>query len=114
MPVPAAACTKIARLLPRHWVCATPVPRSTPGRICCDQAVCSARYRPALAGGPLMDWLRACGFVLATLMAVQAQAHVFFDRAEPRVGSTVSVAPAQVKLWFSEAIEPAASTAMGM
>src|SRR5256885_13775066 len=38
-----------------------------------------------------------------------ARAHAVFDRAEPRVGSTVRTAPADVKLWFTERLEPAFS-----
>ena len=36
-------------------------------------------------------------------------AHAFLDRAEPRVGSTVRTAPTDVKLWFTERLEPAFS-----
>ena len=36
-------------------------------------------------------------------------AHAFLDHAEPAVGSQVHVAPAQVKVWFSEKLEPALS-----
>lgn len=57
-----------------------------------------------------MNWLRAFGFVLATIVTVQAQAHAFLDRAEPRVGATVQAAPAQLRLWFTQEIEPAFST----
>ena len=38
-----------------------------------------------------------------------ARAHAFLDRAEPRVGSTVRAAPTQVRLWFTERLEPAFS-----
>src|SRR2546430_7216017 len=38
-----------------------------------------------------------------------ARAHAVLDRAEPRVGSTVRTAPADVKLWFTERLEPAFS-----
>jgi methionine-rich copper-binding protein CopC len=36
-------------------------------------------------------------------------AHAFLDHADPAVGSQVRVAPAQVKLWFTETLEPALS-----
>ena len=39
-----------------------------------------------------------------------AWGHAFLERAEPRVGSTVKAAPSQVRVWFSEALEPAFST----
>ena len=47
---------------------------------------------------------------LATAFCVAAGAHAFLDHAEPKVGSTVKVAPAELKLWFTEAVEPAFST----
>ena len=39
-----------------------------------------------------------------------AWGHAFLERAEPRVGSTVKSPPSQVRVWFTEAIEPAFST----
>ena len=39
-----------------------------------------------------------------------AHAHAFLDHADPRVGSTVPVAPAEVRLWFTQDVEPAFST----
>jgi hypothetical protein len=42
--------------------------------------------------------------------ATTAGAHAFLQRAEPRVGSTVRTPPAQVRLWFSERLEPAFSS----
>jgi copper resistance protein C len=38
-----------------------------------------------------------------------ALAHAFLDHADPAVGSTVQKSPAQVKIWFTEEIEPAFS-----
>jgi len=38
------------------------------------------------------------------------EAHAFLQRAEPAVGSTVETAPAEVRIWFTERIEPAFST----
>lgn len=35
--------------------------------------------------------------------------HVFPERSEPKVGATVTVAPAQVRIWFDGALEPAFS-----
>jgi methionine-rich copper-binding protein CopC len=51
----------------------------------------------------------AAGLVLA-VQALPASAHAFLDHADPRVGSTVARAPAQVTLWFTENLEPAFST----
>ena len=36
-------------------------------------------------------------------------AHAFLDHAEPAVGSQVHDPPAQVKIWFTERLEPALS-----
>jgi copper resistance protein C len=36
-------------------------------------------------------------------------AHAFVDHAEPAVGSQIHSAPAQVKIWFTENLEPALS-----
>jgi methionine-rich copper-binding protein CopC len=43
-------------------------------------------------------------------LAGAAFAHAFLDRATPAVGSTVHGPPAEVKLWFTQALEPAFST----
>ena len=39
-----------------------------------------------------------------------ANAHAMLDHAEPAVGGTVNAPPTEVKLWFTEALEPAFST----
>jgi methionine-rich copper-binding protein CopC len=36
-------------------------------------------------------------------------AHAYLDHAEPKVGSEIGKAPSEVKVWFSEEIEPAFS-----
>ena len=41
----------------------------------------------------------------------QTQAHAFLDRASPAVGSTVHTPPAEVRIQYTEALEPAYSTA---
>jgi copper resistance protein C len=33
-------------------------------------------------------------------------AHAFLDHADPKVGSTVTNSPAQIKIWFTQNIEP--------
>jgi methionine-rich copper-binding protein CopC len=48
--------------------------------------------------------------VLQTVLAASAGAHAFLDHAAPRVGSTVQASPAEVKLWFTQELEPAFST----
>jgi hypothetical protein len=44
-----------------------------------------------------------------TIPAV-ARAHAFVDHAQPKVGSTVQSPPDSVRIWFTEAIEPAFSS----
>jgi len=39
-----------------------------------------------------------------------ADAHAFLDYALPAVGSSVRASPAQLKLWFTQRLEPAFST----
>lgn len=41
--------------------------------------------------------------------ACAAWAHAFVDHAEPPVGSQIHVAPTEVKIWFTEKLEPALS-----
>lgn len=55
---------------------------------------------------------RGAALALAVLLVgtAQAGAHAFLDRADPRVGSTVRNPPSQVRLWFTESLEPAFST----
>ena len=55
---------------------------------------------------------RLIALALAVLLwgAAGAGAHAFLDRADPRVGSTVRTPPAQVRLWFTESLEPAFSS----
>jgi methionine-rich copper-binding protein CopC len=40
-----------------------------------------------------------------------ADAHAALEQANPRVGSTVATSPAEVRMWFSQALEPAFSGA---
>ena len=48
------------------------------------------------------------GALLCVPVAVWA--HAFPDHSEPRVGSTVTVPPSQVRIWFDGEIEPVFST----
>jgi len=52
-------------------------------------------------------------FILAcaSFIATNAGAHAFLDHAAPAVGSTVHGSPSQVKLWFTQQLEPAFSSA---
>jgi copper resistance protein C len=51
------------------------------------------------------------GLALFVLLgtACGAWAHAFVDHADPPVGSQVHVAPTEVKIWFTEKLEPALS-----
>jgi copper resistance protein C len=53
--------------------------------------------------------LLALAPVCALAIASVAGAHAFLDHATPAVGSEVHGSPAQVKLWFTQPLEPAFS-----
>ena len=46
---------------------------------------------------------------VAWVASAPAAAHAFLDHADPRVGSTIAQSPPNVRLWFSQALEPAFS-----
>jgi copper resistance protein C len=53
--------------------------------------------------------MRLIGFALVALLLALpggARAHAFLDHASPKVGSTVTTAPKEVVLWFTEKLEP--------
>ena len=50
--------------------------------------------------------LTACTLLLLIQVSL---AHAFVDHAEPAVGSQIHGAPTQVKIWFTEKLEPALS-----
>lgn len=54
--------------------------------------------------------LAAIVLLLALLATGEVSAHAFLDHAEPRVGSTVAMAPREVTLWFTQKLEMAFST----
>jgi len=47
--------------------------------------------------------------VVILILQASASAHAFLDHAEPRVGSAISQAPSDVRIWFTQAVEPAFS-----
>ena len=51
---------------------------------------------------------------LAAILFFAAQssawAHAFLDHADPKVGSTMTNSPAQIKLWFTQNLEPVFSS----
>jgi len=53
-------------------------------------------------------FLVTVAFLLAG--ATVAGAHAYLQRSDPRAKSTVRTPPAQVRLWFSERLEPAFSS----
>lgn len=55
--------------------------------------------------------LRILLALASAMLGCAAQAHAFLDHADPKAGSTVQAAPAQIRLWFTERLEPAFSTA---
>ena len=57
-----------------------------------------------------MNQVRVLVAACTAALSIAAQAHVRLDHADPRVGSTVQAAPAEVRLWFTEKLEPAFST----
>ena len=48
-------------------------------------------------------------FLIVLVGLAQLEAHAFLKRAEPAVGSTVQTSPNEVRIWFTENIEPAFS-----
>jgi len=54
-------------------------------------------------------FLVAASLLSLAAMAPRAFAHAFPDHAQPAIGSTASSAPSEVKIWFTEKLEPAFS-----
>ena len=48
--------------------------------------------------------------LLLILPAARVSAHAFLEHSDPPVGGKVHSAPAAVRIWFTEAIEPAFSS----
>jgi methionine-rich copper-binding protein CopC len=57
------------------------------------------------------DTALACFVVALGLQGGPASAHAALEHANPRVGSKVTASPTEVRMWFSEALEPAFSGA---
>jgi copper resistance protein C len=43
--------------------------------------------------------------------AATAHAHAYLDHTSPRVGSTVASSPSEVRMWFTQPLEPKFTTA---
>jgi methionine-rich copper-binding protein CopC len=50
------------------------------------------------------------GLVCFFATTLRTDAHAFMVRAEPRVGSNIKKAPTEVRIWFSEPVQSAASS----
>jgi methionine-rich copper-binding protein CopC len=50
--------------------------------------------------------------LLLLLKPIAALGHAYPDHADPKVGSTISVAPARVRIWFDSDLEPVFSSIM--
>jgi len=48
--------------------------------------------------------------LIVVASSARLEGHAFLERAEPAVGSTVQPSPPQIRIWFSEKIEPALSS----
>ncbi|MGH8094790.1 MAG: copper resistance CopC family protein [Chthoniobacterales bacterium] len=48
-------------------------------------------------------------FLIVLTDATRLEAHAFLQQAAPAVGSTLPASPNEVKIWFTEQIEPAFS-----
>jgi copper resistance protein C len=53
-------------------------------------------------------WSFATGLFLT--LQTHAWAHAFLDHADPKVGSAVTNSPTEIKVWFTQNLEPAFST----
>ncbi len=58
-----------------------------------------------------MRLLLFSALMILVVFATQAEAHAFLDHSEPKVGSVTKTAPKEVRLWFTEKLEPSLSKA---
>jgi copper resistance protein C len=58
-----------------------------------------------------MNWKTLFPFTLAFFIATTGVfAHAQIDHADPKVGSKVNASPKEVRIWFTEKLEPAFSS----
>ena len=63
-----------------------------------------------LVDKPMKAFARMLIIALTVLLLIQGSwAHAFVDHTEPGVGSQIHSVPTQVKIWFTEKLEPALS-----
>jgi methionine-rich copper-binding protein CopC len=58
----------------------------------------------------MKDVSRVFALLLMMVAISEVGAHAFLDHAAPAVGSVIHGSPAQVRLWFTQELEPAFST----
>ena len=74
--------------------------------ICCPRFLANLSLADKLMKAVTKLQLTAC----TLLLLIQGSwAHAFVDHAEPAVGSQIHDAPTQLKIWFTEKLEPAMS-----
>ena len=58
------------------------------------------------------SFVRVAGLIVVLVMALQgiAQAHVFVDHADPKVGSENAQSPTEVKIYFTGELDPSFSS----
>jgi len=57
---------------------------------------------------PFQRWSPVCALFLA--LQTPAWAHAFLDHSDPKVGSTVKNSPLEIKIWYTQELEPAFSS----
>ena len=58
-----------------------------------------------------MNWKSLFVGMLACLLVTSgAFAHAFIDHADPKVGGKITTSPKEVRIWFTEKLEPAFSS----
>ena len=62
-----------------------------------------------MTGRPLLLLALACAPAFVSGLVPVADAPAFLDHAQPAVGSTVRASPPQLKIWFTQRLEPAFS-----
>ena len=56
------------------------------------------------------SWAIVAIVAIAAVLPPRAHAHAFLERAVPAVGSVVHLPPAEIRLWFTQKLEPAFSS----
>jgi len=76
-----------------------------------EGAPLAAPHKKSAPSGRPLRGNRLTIVLLVTLgLCPLASAHAFLDHAEPRVGSKISASPDEIKIWFTQELEPAFSS----